>query len=90
MELVQGRRSTVDLHRPAGGTVDVEQPSLGTVGVDSFSLALDWHWEGGWTLRSSTRLSGSTSWVQHSYEALTHDEALQVLQEVAAEALGLV
>lgn len=67
-----------------------KQPSLGTVGVDSFTLALDWHWEGGWTLRTSTRLSGSSTWTQHAYEALSHDEALELVQMVAAEQLGLL
>lgn len=70
--------------------VDIEQPSLGTVGVDSFTLALDWHWEGGWTLRSSTRLSGASAWTQHCYEALSHDEALELVQTIAAEQLGLL
>ena len=68
----------------------IEQPSLGRVGVDSFTLALDWHWEGGWTLTTCSRLSGSQEWTQHRYEALSGDEALQSLQEVAAELLGLV
>lgn len=70
--------------------MDIEQPSLGTVGVDSFTLALDWHWEGGWTVRSSTRLSGSQAWRQTTYEALDHDEALDMIHMLAAEALGLV
>lgn len=70
--------------------MDVEQPSLGRIGVDAFTVALDWHWEGGWTLRTGSRLSGSSSWTQHSYEALSDDEALQAVLEVVAEALGLV
>ena len=70
--------------------MDVEQPSLGRVGVDSFSLTLDWHWEGGWTLVSSSRLSGSQTWTQHRYEALSDDEALDTVQEIAAEMLGLL
>jgi hypothetical protein len=68
----------------------IEQPSLGRVGVDSFTLALDWHWEGGWTLRTSTRLSGSQDWTQHTYEALSDDEAMEMVQMVAAEQLGLL
>jgi hypothetical protein len=68
----------------------IEQPSLGRVGFDSFSFTLDWHWEGGWTLVTSSRLSGSEDWTQHRYEALSDDEAMQVLQEVSAEMLGLL
>ena len=68
----------------------IEQPALGRVGVDSFSVTLDWHWEGGWTLASSSRLSGSQDWTQHRYEALSDDEALELIQTVAAEALGLL
>lgn len=70
--------------------MDIEQPSLGSIGADSFTLALDWHWEGGWSLRTSTRLSGSQTWTQNSYEALSHDEALELVLMVAAEQLGLL
>lgn len=70
--------------------MQIEQPSLGRVGVDSFTLALDWHWEGGWTLRTSSRLSGSQVWTQHAYEALSDDEAYELAQTVVAELLGLV
>lgn len=70
--------------------MDIEQPSLGNVGVDSLTIGLDWHWEGGWTLRSCSRLSGSTQWRDHGYEALSADEALQMIQMLAAEALGLL
>lgn len=70
--------------------MDVEQPSLGRIGIDSFTIAMDWHWEGGWTLRTSSRLSGSEAWTQHVYEALSDDEVLEVVLEVTAEALGLV
>lgn len=68
----------------------IEQPALGCVGVDSFTLALDWHWEGGYTLRSSSRLSGSAVWTQHVYESLSADEALEMIQMVGAELLGLL
>lgn len=68
----------------------IEQPELGRVGVDSFSVGLDWHWEGGWTLTTSSRLSGSSVWTQHRYEALSDDEALELVQTVTAEVLGLV
>lgn len=70
--------------------MDIEQPSLGTVGVDSVTLSLDWHWEGGWTLRTSSRLSGSTVFRQHTYEALSADEALELIQTIGAEQLGLL
>lgn len=70
--------------------MDVEQPQLGNVGVDAFTVSLGWHWEGGWTLRTSSRLSGSREFTHHSYEALSAEEALDVLREVSAEALGLV
>lgn len=68
----------------------IEQPSLGRVGIDSFTMSLDWHWEGGWTLATASRLSGSQQWTRHRYEALSDDEALELVQTVAAEALGLV
>ena len=68
----------------------IEQPSLGRVGVDAFALSLDWHWEGGWTLATSSRLSGSEDWARHRYEALSDDEAYQAACEVLAELLGLV
>ncbi len=70
--------------------MDIEQPSLGRVGIDSLSLGLDWHWEGGWTLATSSRLSGSQKWARHRYEALSDDEALELVVTVVAEALGLV
>lgn len=70
--------------------MDIEQPRLGRVGVDSFTVGLDWHWEGGWTLVTSSRLSGSQKWTQHRYEALSDDEALDLVQTVVAELLGLV
>lgn len=70
--------------------MDWERPSLGRTGVDSLSLGLDWHWEGGWTVRTGSRLSGSQVWARHSYEALSDDEALELVQTVVAEALGLV
>lgn len=68
----------------------IEQPSLGRVGIDSFSLGLDWHWEGGWTLSTASRLSGSQTWTRHRYEALSDDEALELVVTVVAEALGLL
>jgi hypothetical protein len=68
----------------------IEQPSLGRTGVDSLSLSLDWHWEGGWTVRSGSRLSGSQEWRRHVYEALSDDEALQVVCELVAECLDLL
>lgn len=70
--------------------MQIEQPSLGRIGVDSFSMTCDWHWEGGWTLRTSTRLSGSQDWVCNTYEALSDDELLELVQVVSAEALGLL
>lgn len=70
--------------------MEIEQPQLGSIGVDALTLALDWHWEGGWTLRSSSRLSGSQNWHQTTYEALDHDEALDLAHMLVAEALGLV
>lgn len=70
--------------------MNVEQPSLGRVGVESFTLSCDWHWEGGWTLTATHRLSGSQTWTQHRYEALSDDELYQALGEVAAGHLGLV
>lgn len=70
--------------------MDIEQPSLGRIGVDAFTVSLDWHWEGGWTLRTSSRLSGSEAWTQHAYEALSDDEALEMVQMVTAEVLGLL
>lgn len=68
----------------------IEQPSLGRVGVDSFSITLDWHWEGGWTLGSGSRLSGAQEWTRHRYEALSDDEAYELVQTIVAELLGLV
>lgn len=70
--------------------MDWEQPALGRIGIDTFSISLDWHWEGGWTLRTSSRLSGSQEFTQHAYEALSDDEALELVQTVVAEALGLL
>lgn len=70
--------------------MDVEQPSLGRIGVDSVTVGMDWHWEGGWSLRFASRLSGSQSWREWRYEALSDDEVLPVLQEAVAEVLGLV
>lgn len=70
--------------------MQVEQPELGNVGVDTFGLTLDWHWEGGWSLRTNSRLSGSQTFTSHRYEALSPDEALELAQTVVAEALGLV
>lgn len=70
--------------------MDVQQPALGRIGVDSFSFTCGHHWEGGWTVVTSSRLSGARSFTQHRYEALSDDEALQLLGEVAAELLGLV
>jgi hypothetical protein len=70
--------------------MNVEQPSLGRIGVDSFTLACDWHWEGGWTVRASSRLSGSLEWRQATYEALSDDEALEMVQVLTAEVLGLL
>lgn len=70
--------------------MDIEQPSLGRVGVDSFTIGLDWHWEGGWTLATSSRLSGSQRWTRHRYEALSDDEALELVLTVVAELLDLV
>lgn len=70
--------------------MEIEQPSLGRIGVDAFTIALDWHWEGGWTLRASSRLSGSQTWRQRTYEALSDDEVLDVVHELSAEVLGLV
>lgn len=70
--------------------MEIEQPQLGCIGVDSFTVALDYHWEGGWTLRSSSRLSGSQKWRRTTYEALSHDEALEMAHMLAAEALGLI
>lgn len=70
--------------------MNIDQPSLGRIGVDSFSLTLDHHWEGGWTLVTSSRLSGSQTWRQHRYEALSDDEALEMVQMVSAELLGLL
>lgn len=69
--------------------MNIEQPSLGRIGIDSLTVALDWHWEGGWTLTTASRLSGSQSWTRHRYEALSDDEALELVQTVTAEALGL-
>ena len=40
--------------------------------------------------RTSNLLSGSSTWTQHAYEALSHDEALELVQMVAAEQLGLL
>lgn len=68
----------------------IEQPSLGRIGVDSLAIGLDWHWEGGWTLTTASRLSGSQDWARHRYEALSDDEALELVQMVVAELLGLV
>lgn len=70
--------------------MNIEQPPLGRIGIDSLVVALDWHWEGGWTLMAASRLSGSQSWAKHRYEALSDDEALELVQTVTAEALGLV
>lgn len=70
--------------------MNIEQPSLGRIGIDSFIIALDWHWEGGWTLATGSRLSGAQSWTRHRYEALSDDEVLELVQMVTAEALGLV
>ena len=70
--------------------MNLEQPSLGRIGVDSFSFTCDWHWEGGWTVVTSSRLSGSAVFRQERYEALGDEELLQVLLEVAATHLGLV
>lgn len=67
-----------------------DQPSLGRTGVDSLSLGLDWHWEGGWTLTTGSRLSGSQVWRRHRYEALSDDEAAQMVWTIVAEAMGLV
>lgn len=90
MELGRARRSTVALPSPLEDVVDIDQPALGRIGVDSFSLTLDHHWEGGWTLVTSSRLSGSQTWRQHRYEALSDDEALEMVQMVSAELLGLL
>lgn len=70
--------------------MNIEQPSLGRIGVDSLAVGLDWHWEGGWTLTTASRLSGSQDWTRHRYEALSDDEALELVQMVVAELLGLV
>lgn len=70
--------------------MDIDQPALGRIGIDSFSLTLDHHWEGGWTLASSSRLSGSQVWRQHRYEALSDDEAYELIGTIAAEHLGLL
>lgn len=69
--------------------MEIEQPSLGRIGIDSLTISLDWHWEGGWTLVTSSRLSGSQRWTQHRYEALSDEEALNVVGDVVAESLGL-
>ena len=70
--------------------MNIEQPSLGRIGVDSLAVGLDWHWEGGWTLTTASRLSGSQDWTRHRYEALSDDEALELVQTIVAELLGLV
>lgn len=70
--------------------MDIEQPTLGRIGVDSFTISLDYSWEHGWTLRSSSRLSGSQTFTQHAYQACADDEVLELVVELVAEALGLV
>lgn len=70
----------------------MEQPELGvsSVGVDGLTIGLSWTWELGWTLRASSRLSGSDQWRTTTYPALSPDEVLEVVQCVVAEGVGLV
>ena len=70
----------------------MEQPQLGVshVGIEAAQFSLSWTWELGWSLRAATRLSGATGWSGRDYIGLSAEEAHQILQDVAAEALGLV
>ena len=70
----------------------MEQPELGAtnVGVDAAQIMLTWSWEGGWSLRCATRLSGSPHWQTHSYDHLSPDEAMQLVEDSTSELLGLV
>lgn len=68
----------------------MEQPELGCVGVENATFTLTYVWEHGWKARISTRLSGSGSFREVTYDGRSEDELYEVLCEHLADILGLV
>lgn len=69
----------------------MEQPQLGVAetGVETVQVALHWTWELGWEVKVTERLSGSEDWRRTSYRGCSEEEALQIVQDSLAIALGV-
>lgn len=70
--------------------MDIEQPELPGVGVDAASLTLNYSWERGWSLVTSSRLSGSERWRRATYGDLDAAELHSLASDTLAEILGLI
>lgn len=70
--------------------MSIEQPELGNVGVDQAVIQLHWTLERGWDVLVVSRLSGASSFSRSSYAGQSAEEAHGVVQDLAAEILGLL